>query len=62
MTVKRFVVFGNGIKRRKKPLTLKNHLKKYLDSKLRAGGLYGLTISNPHFVNGLIRVIKQHIK
>lgn len=60
MTVKRFVVFGNGVRRKKKkPLTLKKHLEKYLDSKLHAGGLYGLTIHDPGFVNGLIRVIKK---
>jgi hypothetical protein len=40
--------------------TLKQDIKKYLDSKLNAGGLYGLTIHNPGFVDGLIRVIKKH--
>jgi hypothetical protein len=40
--------------------TLKKDIEKYLDSKLHAGGLYGLTIHNPGFVRGLIRVIKKH--
>jgi hypothetical protein len=44
----------------KPSITLKKDIEKYLYSKLGAGGLYGLTIDEPGFVRGLIRVIKKH--
>jgi hypothetical protein len=59
MTVKRFGIVLQQPRKRRKP-SLKKHLEKYLNSKLNAGGLYGLTIDDPGFVRGLIRVIKQH--
>jgi hypothetical protein len=49
----------NGKKERK---TLKKDIEKYLDSKINAGGLYGLTIDEPGFVRGLLRVIKKYQK
>lgn len=37
---------------------LKRNLQNYLDSKVTAGGLYGLTISDESFVDGLVDIIK----
>ncbi len=37
---------------------LKENLEKYLNSKVTAGGLYGLTISNDSFIPDMIKVIK----
>ena len=38
---------------------LKEELQNYLDSKLNAGGLYGLTINNEGFVEGLIKIFNK---
>jgi hypothetical protein len=38
---------------------LKEELQNYLDSKLHAGGLYGLTIRNEGFVEGLIKIFDK---
>jgi hypothetical protein len=38
---------------------LKRELQNYLDSKLHAGGLYGLTIHNEGFVEGLIKIFNK---
>jgi hypothetical protein len=38
---------------------LKKELENYLDSKLHAGGLYGLTIHNEGFVEGLIKIFNK---
>ena len=40
----------------------RENLKEYLDSKLCAGGLYGLTVKNDEFVDGLIETIKLGIE
>jgi hypothetical protein len=41
---------------------LKKELEKYLDSKLHAGGLYGLTIRDKKFIPGLIRIFNKFKK
>ena len=38
---------------------LKEELENYLDSKLHAGELYGLTIHNEGFVEGLIKIFNK---
>jgi hypothetical protein len=38
---------------------LKEELQNYLDSKAHAGGLYGLTIHNEGFVEGLIYIFNK---
>lgn len=52
-------MYKNEKKERK---TLKKDIEKYLDTKICAGGLYGLTIHDPGFVRGLLRVIKRYQK
>jgi hypothetical protein len=39
---------------------LREKVQKFLDSKSSAGGLYGLTISNPTFISGLIKVVNEN--
>jgi hypothetical protein len=41
---------------------LKKELQKYLDSKVCAGGLYGLTIDDKNFIPGLIRIFNKFKK
>ena len=38
---------------------LKEELQNYLDTKLHAGGLYGLTIHDEGFVEGLIKIFNK---
>lgn len=38
---------------------LKENFEKYLNSKLHAGGLYGLTISDEDFIPGLVEMVEM---